>query len=150
MQSPSDTNEDKSGKIIFQNDEIIFTYGKDELMRFSFSDIVVMGEMTLGGNTSFLVFVSKKGKQYCVPCHHTINIIELIVYLSNRLNIKFAPSLIAPEPDSRVIYPPDIAGKRIFYFITDGPPGKFRVSDSGVGLRLILREEIKNYKPGSK
>ncbi len=150
MQFSADTNEDKFGKITFQNDVIIYTYGKDELMRFSFSDMVVLGEMTLGDNTSFLVFVAKKGKHYSVPCHHTSNIIELIVYLSNKLNIKFAPSLTASEPDSRVIYPPDIAGKRLFYFISDGPPGKIRVTDSGASLRLILREEIKNYKPGSK
>ncbi len=140
--------ETKSGIIRFEKDEIVFTFGKDELVRFSFHDVIVVGEMTLGPGSRFLVFVAKNGKQYSLPCHHTSNITDFTTQLGERLNIKItaAPSF-TDDLDSIVIYPQDIAGRRIYYFITDQPvPGGFRKTDKGIGLQLILREEIRNYK----
>lgn len=141
---------EKGGKVTFQGDDIIFTFLEKQLSRFSSSDVVMLGEMTLGAGNSFLVFVLKNGKQHCIPFHHISNIIELIVHLSKRLNTQIAFTLGNSEADSKVIYPPDMAGKRIFYIISDSPPGKVRVTENGAGLRLVLREEIKNYKPPVK
>jgi hypothetical protein len=148
MKKATDQNQDLPGILKFEKDDIVFTFNNEEVIRFSFYDVIVIGEMTLGPETRFLVFVEKEEMHYSIPYHFTGNMNEFLTQLYKRLNYKFPPSVFHSQLDTNIVYPLALAGRKVYHIITEGYNGEgFEADETGIKLQLILTDEVINYKP---
>lgn len=113
--------ESYAGKVSFEGNDIIYTWGKNERLEIGLDDLSVVGEVTTDADPFaidwYLIFVNKNEEVIFLPAYAR-GLKDMLEQLSLSLNIEIIPKLCASTNfNSNILYPVKMKGQPLFDFV---------------------------------
>ena len=142
-----------AGKLEIENEEVIFSFGEEQIVKIRISDIKAIGEFTTAADPIaidwYLIIVNKDHDVIYIPVF-AVGLQDVLEELSQNLNHEIVHKLFASiKFDSNVIYPKSVDGEKLFHLKGLNPDdiwGKLKLKIGFGSVTPILREEIVGLK----